>query len=88
MAQEFGAENESVRDAAAEYAQHAEGQAAAVMWRDGMTQAYLDINNSYVCGGCRTYIERMLPPNSTLTVRYEASRGNVQTVVFLATRTR
>jgi len=47
---------------------HVEGQAAALMWQQGIEDATLSINNPEICDSCVSLLPRMLPPGATLRV--------------------
>jgi hypothetical protein len=64
------------QDAAAEAAQHAEGQAAMWLrneWRQGnyIQEVWVDMNNFYICDSCFTWLEYLLPPGAKMTVRFQ-----------------
>jgi hypothetical protein len=61
---------------AAEVAQHAEGRAAMLVEQSQgkVSEAWIDINNNQgPCLDCRQYVQQMLPPGSSLTVRWETT---------------
>jgi hypothetical protein len=47
---------------------HVEGQAAALMWQQEITEGTLYINNPEICVSCMTLLPRMLAPGSILNV--------------------
>jgi hypothetical protein len=47
---------------------HVEGHAAALMWKQGINDATLYINNPEICDSCMSLLPRMLPPGATLRV--------------------
>ena len=49
---------------------HVEGHAAALMRLQGISEAWLEINNPKMCGACIENIETMLPPGAKLHIRF------------------
>jgi hypothetical protein len=47
---------------------HVEGQAAALMQRQGISEGILYINNPEICGSCSKLLPRMLQPGRSLDV--------------------
>ncbi len=47
---------------------HVEGQAAALMRQQAISEATLYINNPKICGSCTRWLPRMLPPGATLNI--------------------
>jgi hypothetical protein len=47
---------------------HVEGHAAALMRQQGISEAWVEINNPEICGSCKVELKRMLPPGAVLHV--------------------
>jgi hypothetical protein len=72
----LGGEARELQDAAATAAQHAEGRTAMMMRAEAeagrpMGPVWLDINNDYICWKCFDTLERLLPPDGRLIVRFQ-----------------